>query len=268
MLNVGIIGYGTIGQDVAQAILQKNAGSVRLKAILVRDKSKYRDEDTQEHIITESEDEFFSQPLDIVVESAGHEAVKKYGEKTLRHGADLILVSVGAFADEQLHKKIMEAAAETGHRVIVPSAAIGGLDRIAAGSIGPMEEVTLITRKPPGAWYGTQIERQVDLANLSEPYCAFDGVARDSARLFPESVNVSAALSLAGIGFDRTKVKVFVDPYISHNTHEIKAKGKFGLIQLQIQNTPSADNPKTGYIVAMSVIKTLRDLTSTFVIGI
>lgn len=75
-------------------------------------------------------------------------------------------------------------------------------------------------------------------------------------------MNVSAALSLAGIGFDATIVKVFVDPSIHHNTLGIEAKGKFDQIELIIRNTQSASNPKTGYIVAMSVIKNLRDLTS------
>lgn len=268
MLKVGIIGYGTIGEDVAQVILQGEAGLVQLKAILVRDETKYPDTGSHEYIMTACEDVFYAQDLDVVVECAGHEAVMKYGEKTLEQGADLILVSVGALADEPLLLRMTEKARETGKKIIVPSAAIGGLDRIAAGSVGPMEEVTLVTRKPPSAWIGTLIEQQVDLAELSEPYCAFEGVARDSARLFPESVNVSAALSLAGVGFERTKVKVFVDPHISHNTHEIEARGKFGEIKLQIRNTPSAGNPKTGYIVAMSVIKTIRDLTSPLVIGI
>ncbi|MDF2960123.1 MAG: transcriptional regulator [Paenibacillus sp.] len=236
MRKVGIIGYGTIGEDVAKAILQGEAGLVQLNSILVRDKSKFMDSSLAEAIITDNEDEFFNQGLDIVIECAGHEAVRKYGEKALQHDADLILVSVGAFADEALQKLLKGKAVETGRKIIVPSAAIGGLDRIAAGSIGPMEEVTLITRKPPKAWYGTLVEQQVNLAELSEPYCA--------------------------------KVKVFVDPHISHNTHEIEARGKFGQIKLQIQNTPSARNPKTGYIVAMSVIKTLRDMTASFVIGI
>lgn len=268
MLKVGIIGYGTIGKDVARAIENQEAGEVELKAILVRDCSKFEQRDSCSYLITEHIEEFLNQKLDIVVECAGHEAVKKYGMKVLQKGADIIIVSVGAFADEQLHQQFMHKANETKSKVIIPSAAIGGLDRIAAGSVGDMEEVTLITRKPVKAWKGTIIEQQVNLETLTEPYCAFEGVARDSAKLFPESVNVSAALSLAGIGFDKTKVKVYVDPNLTHNTHEIVAKGKFGQIQLQIENTPSDQNPKTGYIVAMSVIKTLRNLSTSFVIGI
>ncbi|MFH5186222.1 aspartate dehydrogenase [Paenibacillus sp. TAB 01] len=268
MLNIGIIGYGTIGEDVAQALLNGEAGKSRLSAVLVRDLAKFETAGAVRELMTDREDEFFGRKLDMIVECAGHQAVQAYGEKSLEHGADLILVSVGAFAEEALQKRLLEKAEAAGRKIIVPSAAIGGLDRIAAGSLGPMEEVTLTTRKPPKAWYGTLIEQQVNLAELREPYCAFEGVARDSARLFPESVNVSAALSMAGVGFDQTKVKVYVDPTISHNTHEIEARGKFGQIKLQIQNTPSARNPKTGYIVAMSVIKTLRDMSSSFVIGI
>ncbi|MED4753292.1 aspartate dehydrogenase [Brevibacillus choshinensis] len=268
MLKIGIIGYGTIGEDVVQAIGKDREGGIQVTSILVRDRSKYVVPSSLADLMTEQEAVFFANDFDIVVESAGHGAVKLYGEKVLAHGADLIVVSVGAFADEALQKRLMQKATERCRKIIIPSAAIGGLDRIAAGSLGPMEEVTLITRKPPKAWYGTLIEQQVSLTELTEPYCAFDGVARDSARLFPESVNVSAALSLAGIGFDRTKVKVFVDPHITSNTHEIEARGKFGQIMLQIQNTPSARNPKTGYIVAMSVMKTLRDRASHFVIGV
>jgi aspartate dehydrogenase len=186
----------------------------------------------------------------------------------LEAGADLILVSVGALGDDKLREKLFMTARSRGRRIIVPSAAIGGLDRIAAAGVGGLEEVTLTTRKPPAAWYGTPVESQVDLSNLTEPYCAFEDAARESALLFPESVNVSAALSLAGIGFDATKVKVYADPGIRHNTHEIEALGRFGRLKLHIQNAPSAKNPKTGSIVAMSVVKVLRDLTSPFIIGV
>lgn len=270
MKTIGIIGYGTIGEDVARAIAEGKAGKTRLKAILMRDpaKAEAAGAGATDCLVTDSADRFFAELPDMVVECAGHEAVQRYGERTLAAGADLVLVSVGALADEALHERLTQAAERGGGRIIVPSSAIGGLDRIAAGAVGPLDEVTLRTRKPPKAWYGTAVERQVDLAGLTEPHCVFEGVARDSARLFPESVNVSAALSLAGVGFDRTQVKVYVDPTVTHNTHEIEARGRFGEIRLQIRNTPSARNPKTGYIVAMSVVKTLRDCTSSFVIGV
>ncbi|TLS53618.1 aspartate dehydrogenase [Paenibacillus antri] len=268
MIRIGIIGYGTIGEDVAEAVRAGKAGDASVASVLVRDKRKYVEQGRNRPFdFIDDPDTFFLRDHDVVVECAGHEAVRMYGEAALRSGADLMVVSVGAFAEDGLLRRLVAKAAEAGRKIIVPSAAIGGLDRIAAGSVGPMEEVTLTTRKPPKAWYGTVIERQVDLAGLSEPYLAFEGAARDAAKRFPESVNVSAALSLAGIGFDATKVKVFADPTIEHNTHEIAAQGLFGRIRLEIRNTPSDRNPKTGYIVAMSVVKNIKDRTSPFVIG-
>ncbi|MGZ7120118.1 MAG: aspartate dehydrogenase domain-containing protein, partial [Methanobacterium sp.] len=127
---------------------------------------------------------------------------------------------------------------------------------------------TLITRKQPKSWYGTIAEEKVNLETISEPYCIFDGNARDAAKLFPENVNVSAALSLAGIGFEKTKVHVYVDPTINMNTHTIVAKGFFGQVEISVQNKPFKQNPKSSPIVAMSVAKVLRNLTTSVIIGL
>jgi aspartate dehydrogenase len=81
-------------------------------------------------------------------------------------------------------------------------------------------------------------------------------------------VNVSAALSLAGIGFEETKVQVYVDPTIQMNTHTITAKGFFGQMEITIQNKPFKQNPKSSPIVAMSVAKVLQNLTTPVVIGL
>ncbi|HZG83954.1 aspartate dehydrogenase [Paenibacillus sp.] len=269
MLQVGIIGYGTIGEDVAEAIRQGKAGAAVVTSVLVRDQRKAIQASGGEapFAFVEAPETFFAKKHDVIVECAGHGAVRAYGEMALRSGADLMLVSVGALADEELRSRITVAAVETGRKIVVPSAAIGGLDRIAAGSVGAIDEVTLTTRKPPKAWYGTAVEKQVDLAALSEPFLAFAGPAREAAVKFPESVNVSAALSLAGVGFDATKVKVYADPTVTRNTHEITASGLFGRVRVEISNTPSERNPKTGYIVAMSVVKNLKDRTSPFVVG-
>jgi aspartate dehydrogenase len=267
MKTVGIIGYGTIGTQLNEWITRGDAGAVTLTKILVRNLEKYKG-DPLFSKMTDDPELFFSLSLDIVIEAGGHEAVRQYAETTLLRGSDLVVVSVGAFCDELLLERVQAAAQNSNRRFIVPSCAIGGLDRIAAGSLGQMERIRLTTRKPPKAWKGTYAESQVNLDQLEGPVCIFEGTARDSARLFPESVNVSAALSLAGIGFDRTTVRVFVDPTITHNTHEIDASGFFGEIQLTIRNQPSPDNPKTGYIVAMSIAKVLRDLSTYQIIGI
>lgn len=268
MLKVGMIGYGAIGKDVARYIREKKAGDVELTALLVRSKEKYKALEDEGYIICDEEQTFFRLGLDVVIENAGHEAIYQYAEKALSSGSDFVVVSVGAFADSQLLERVQQAAEHHNRRLILPSAAIAGLDRIAASMLNELDEVKLVTRKPPNAWRGTIAEEKVNLDTVAEPVCIYKGNARESSKLFPESTNVSAALSLAGVGFDDTKVEVYVDPHLQKNTHQIIAKGYFGEVEINVQNTPSADNPKSGYIVAMSICKALKNLTSPILIGI
>lgn len=264
---VGLIGYGTAGKDVAEAILAGQAGDSHLVAVLVRDVAKYADVSLAGCRFTDDEAAFFACQPEVVVETAGHAAVARLAEKSLAYGCDFMVVSVGAFCDQALYDRVMATASEHGSRVLVPSAAIAGLDRIAAAAQGPLEEVTLTTRKPVKAWRGTFAEEVVDLDTLTQPTLIFEGNARESSRVFPESVNVSAALSLAGVGFEATAVRVLVDPTLDKNVHEVTAKGRFGEVRIEVLNTPSPDNPKTGYIVAMSVARALKNLSAPLVIG-
>ncbi len=265
MLKVGIIGYGTLGKSIIELIQTQQAGNVDVKTVLIRsaiESSSYP------FTITTDENVFFNQNLDIIIEAAGHEALKLYGEKALSSGSSLMILSSGALADMDFYEKLQAAAKENNKQIFIPSAAIAGLDRIAAGVLGEIEEITLITRKPTKSWYGTFAEEKVDLDTITEPCCIFDGVAVEAARLFPENVNVAATLSIAGIGFEKTKVQVYVDPTIQSNTHTIKAKGYFGQVEISVQNVPFKQNPKSSPITAMSVAKVLKNLTTSVVVGI
>ncbi|MEH7336755.1 aspartate dehydrogenase [Neobacillus drentensis] len=268
MLSAGIIGYGTLGKSIAEFIHSGQAGDVNLKSILVRKQPNPLDNLPEHCTMTTDQEAFFNQNLDIIIEAAGHNAVKQYGEKTLSSGSDLILLSVGVLADNEFYESLQETALKSKKQIIIPSAAIAGLDRIAAGVLGEIDEIKLITRKHPRSWYGTIAEEKVDLATITEPYCIFEGNARNAAKLFPENVNVSAALSIAGIGFEKTKVQVYVDPTIQLNTHTILAKGEFGQVEISVQNKPFTQNPKSSPIVAMSVAKVLKNMTAPAVIGL
>jgi aspartate dehydrogenase len=268
MLRAGIIGYGTLGRSISELIVAGQAGDVVLQSLLVRSPLGPLDNTPDQCTVTTNEEEFFDQDLDIIIEAAGHHALQLYGEKALSSGSNLVILSVGALANNDFYETIKETAAKNRKQIIIPSAAIAGLDRIAAGVLGEIDEITLITRKHPKSWYGTIAEEKVDLETITEPFCIFDGNARNAAKLFPENVNVSAALSLAGIGFEETKVQVYVDPTIQMNTHTIVAKGFFGQMEISIQNKPFKQNPKSSPIVAMSVAKVLQNLTTPLVIGL
>jgi aspartate dehydrogenase len=128
--------------------------------------------------------------------------------------------------------------------------------------------VVIATRKPPSAWYGTPAEKMVNLANITEhPVCLFDGSARVAASLFPQNVNVAATLAYAGIGLDRTIARIYADPTIARNVHQIRIRGNCGEINIEVAGTPSPDNPRTSALTPYSVIKIIRNLSSPFIIG-
>ncbi len=95
----------------------------------------------------------------------------------------------------------------------------------------------------------------------------FAGSARDGARGFPANVNVAAALSLAGIGPDRTQMEIWADPALTRNTHRIVVEADSARLTMMIENVPSEENPKTGKITALSTLALLRGLVSPLRVG-
>jgi aspartate dehydrogenase len=267
-MRIGLIGFGTIGKAVARAVKAGRAGDAEIITVLVRDVSKISSPDAGllSGKITADPNEFFFTDIGVVVEAAGHRALKQYAERALRSGRDVLAVSVGAFADELLLSSIRLAAKESNRKLLVPSGALGGLDAISAAAVGALDEVALVVRKPPAAWSGTPAQ-DVALRVTDEPICFYEGPAGDAVRAFPQNVNVLAALSLAGIGFDRTSVKMCVDPTVKQNTFELLARGEFGEIRLELKNNPYPENPKTGHLVVMSLIKAIRRLEDSIIVG-
>ncbi|MGC8478170.1 MAG: aspartate dehydrogenase domain-containing protein, partial [Acetobacteraceae bacterium] len=158
---------------------------------------------------------------------------------------------------------------ETGGRVIVPTGALLGLDAVRAAAEGPVDSVTLETRKPPaglaGAPYLTR--HGIRLDGLTAPLRVFAGTAFDAAAGFPANVNVAAALALAGIGPIRTRVEIWADPGIDRNIHTIRVEAEAARFTMTIENVPSAENPRTGRITALSVLACLRGLAGPVRIG-
>lgn len=197
----------------------------------------------------------------VVLECAGHAALRKYGVDVLRSGTDLLTLSVGALVDPLLLMDLETAAHESRAHLRVPSGAIAGLDGISAAALGGLDRVVHTVRKPARTLLGSEAE------GLREPRELYRGPARAGVALFPQSVNVVAAVSLAGIGFDATEMRVIADPSATVNEHVIEASGAFGSLRIQIQNVPSTENPRTGKLTAMSAFKALQDYCASVTIG-
>ena len=86
----------------------------------------------------------------------------------------------------------------------------------------------------------------------------FEGTAREGAEGFPANVNVAAALGLAGIGADETRLEIWADPSLTRNTHTIRVDADSARFEMTIENVQSEENPGTGKITALSVIACLR----------
>ena len=263
-MRVGIIGLGQVGGEVARGIAAGRAGEgTTIGAALVRRPGAVG-EDLRGlgFPITADRATFLGPDLDLVVELAGHAGLQEHGEAVLRSGRSLVTISVGALADPALHDRLLAAARESGRQVLVPSGAIAGLDAIAAAAMGGLDAVTHTTRKPVRAF----TDEQLGGRRPTEATLLFDGPAAEGVLRYPENVNVAAAVSLAGIGLERTRLRVFADPAVDRNQHQVDVEGWFGRLRIEIENIPSS-NPKTGRIVALSVLKAIRDLSAPISLG-
>jgi len=248
-MRVGLIGYGAIARGLC-ALVGPDEG-IEIVGALVADSTKARSAGSPPMCATLGA--LLDHQPEVVVESGGHTALACHGPGILRTGIDVLMLSYGALADPAVEQAIIDGARAGRCRAIVVSGAIGGLDALAAAAVGGLSSVVHTTRKPARALLPPD-----EAAVLDAPRELFRGTARDAAPRFPESINVAAAVSLAGLGFDRTQVVVIADPTIQRNQHEVAAQGKFGEFRFEIRNVPSADNPRTGKLVAMSVLHALR----------
>ncbi|MFO7272566.1 MAG: aspartate dehydrogenase [Sphaerobacter thermophilus] len=258
-MRVGMIGLGAIGQGVLTQLAAMPDAAVDIVGVLVRDPSRPRLAGTPPVVGTV--EALLALEPEVVVEVAGHEALAQHGPAVLRSGRDLIAVSVGALARPEVYDSLVAAACEGGAQITVASGAIGGLDAISAAAVGGITRVTHTTRKPATTLLGAEG------AALTEPRELFRGTAREGVLEFPESVNVAAAVSLAGVGLDRTELVVVADPAITRNRHEVVVEGDFGSLRFEIENVPTTANPKTGRIVAMSIVRTLLRRCAPLAIG-
>ena len=273
MLRVALIGCGTIGTTLANAIDRGEVGETGLTWIydLKPEKSKaLREKLRSKPKVARSAAEIFAAAdVDLVVEAASQAAVREYAPNVLRSGKDLMVMSVGAFGDQRLLDRVRSAAEEGGRKVHIPSGAILGVDGVKAAGLGEIQEATLTTRKPPASLaYSSYLKKRgINLKGLKRPRVVFEGPAREAVKAFPESVNVAATLSLAGVGPDKTRVRIVADPKLARNVHEIRIRGKAGEFRAVARNVPFPDSPRTSYLAALSAMRTLRNLTEGIRIG-
>lgn len=265
-INVAIVGLGAIGQTLVRALAGGTVPGVALAGVAVRDEAKGRATLRSLGIdVPICEPRRLPEIADYIVECAPAAVFDQVVRPLLDAGKRVIVLSVGAILS---HPDLIDLARTRGGQIIVPTGALLGLDAVCAAAEGKIESVTMVTRKPIAGLLGAPYltENNVDISKLTEPKLIFRGSAREAAKGFPANLNVAVALSLAGIGPDKTTLEIWADPTATRNIHRIVVRSDSSAIDMTIENIPS-ENPKTGRITALSVISLLRKLTAPVRVG-
>jgi aspartate dehydrogenase len=209
--------------------------------------------------------EQLSDVADMVIECAPGRVLRSIVAPFVRRGKTAIVLSAGALLDNE---DLIELARQNGGQIVVPTGALIGLDAVTAAAVGTIHSVRMVTRKPVAGLAGAPyiVEHDIDIEKITEPLRIFEGTAREAAKGFPANLNVAVALSLAGIGPDRTRLEIWADPTVTRNVHRVEVESDSARFSMTIENIPS-ENPKTGRITALSVIACLRKQRAALRVG-
>lgn len=261
-MKLALIGFGGIGYTVAEQLVRDP--DIRFAGVAARERQHDAVQTLLGNVpVIETADELLALEPDLVVECASHEAFRQYAEPILAAGVDLVAVSIGVLADDGYRERVLTAAARSGAALEIPSGAIGAIDVIAAARHAGLSRVTYETRKNARAWSGTPAESMIDLAAVRAPTLFFDDTAERAALLFTEKANVTATLALAGIGFQETRVRFWVDPAVTASVHRIEAEGACGTLAIDLANTMAPVNGKASWLTAMSIVQAVRNRRTT-----
>lgn len=266
MRKIGVIGCGTIGTEISRAI---SRGKMNARLVGVCDADRARAEQLALELKNTAalEQSDLIDACDLVVEATYRHAAPQIIRDTINGGGDIMVMSVGGLL---MHMEEFQSLAEKKNRhIYVPSGAIAGLDAVKGAVEAGISQVTLTTRKPPRGLKGAPyvVQQAIDLDAITEPTLIFSGSAMEAVPLFPQNINVAAALSLAGIGPEKTQVRIYADPNCDRNSHVVEVAGDFGRLETRTELLTAPNNPKTSLLAALSAIALLRRITTAVVVG-
>lgn len=267
-IRIGIIGCGTIGSEIARAVDRDFQSEAILIAISDLDASKtetLRKKLLSKPLIVDIDN--LIEKSDFVIEAASAGISNEIAKKSLTLKKDVMIMSVGGIIKN--YTVLFDLARNLGCKIYLPSGALCGLDGIKASALGKIYKVELTTRKPPVSLAGAPFiqKNKIDLDKITSETTIFEGSALEAMEGFPANINVSCVLSIAGIGPQKTTVKIITSPEYKRNTHEIVLEGEAGRIITRTENVPSPSNPKTSYLAVLSAIATLKQILGPAKVG-
>lgn len=266
-MTISFLGFGTISRLIHRELLQDPQARVQFWGFL----DPYVADSPEQYEglrRVSSVSELLDSPTDLVVEASSQEGAQAYVPEILRSGTNVLSMSVGAYLDDEFYAQIEAICRESGNGTLyIPSGALPAVDMIQAASLRAIDSVELITRKPFDALRGSPLfEEKTKDATEGEAVTVFSGNAREAVKLFPKNVNISATLSLAGVGPEKTRVTIIADPSVDKNMHTVKVAGAFGELTAEVKSNPSP-NPKTSLTAPLSAVSLIRRLSGGIQIG-
>lgn len=266
-MSIGLVGLGSIGEVVAEALRKGELPGISLGAVMVQHERSERPAVLgPTALITSNWEAFLKAEWSLCVEAAGQPWVREHGKAVLAEGRDLLVTSVGVFTDDDFLEDLTSTARASQSRLLLPAGAMPGLDWMSSAALDSIEEITLEQQKRPEGWLGTEAEQRLDLATLAEAAEVFVGPARQAARRFPKNANIAAALALGTVGLDRLQVRLVADPKVAGPTNRVTLKGACGELSLEVKG--KALSQRTSRIVPFSVLKALKNLNAPLSIGL
>lgn len=263
-LRILCVGWGAI-MSRAAGLIAIHQPDAWIAAIAVRDGDRQRADITPDILRIETPEDLQPDFVDLVIEAAGQEAVLPWGMAALERAKVFAPLSVGAFAQGDCLARLSALAEKHGSRIMVPSGAIGGLDALRSMSYAGLESVTHEVIKPLAAWRGTQAEQHVDLAKITTAIAFVELSAGEAACRYPQNANVCAMVALAGLGLEKTRVRLIADPDATCNSHVISARGPSGEFTIRLDNHALAGNPKSSEMTALSLLRLVEQLSAPLV---
>ncbi len=260
MIKIGIVGCGVIGKTLAHAIENKFYKSACISALCDIDlvKAEHLSQGLNSHPKVFNLDGLIWRSH-LVIEAASSSVSSDIALRSIRQNRDVMVMSVGGILEDS---ELFKTAEKNNRKIYIPSGAIGGVDALKAAGADKINKVVLTTRKPLKGLEGAPfvIKNNIDLSKIEEDTLLFEGSASEAIKGFPQNVNVAAVLSLAGVGAEKTFVRIFTSPQYRRNVHEIEFEGSFGNFYAKVENLPMPDNPKTSYLAALSAIAMLGEI--------
>lgn len=257
-VRLALMGDGFLNEIVANAYMNNYLPEYELVGVLGRGGEKTKAFAKRYNCVPCGDiNELMDLKPDYVAEAASPQAVIDYSETVLRGGANLVVLTSGAFADNDLYNRVREAAVESGKQVIIASGAVGGFDVLRTAALMSPIKASMTSKKTPASLYYSPLFKKEFLTNTHSEQ-VFSGTTKEAVEMLPFHYNVAVATALASAGPENTILNIDVVPGFVGDEYKIEIEGEEIKTDLNIYS-------RTPRIAGWSIVAALQNAVGPFV---